>query len=67
VTVMLEYHDIGGADVPGKVTKSKKLESCPNVLVRRIEGEYNSSDSRGMFHRFLPADEEGVEYKMSRH
>lgn len=44
----------------------KELESRPNVLVRRVEGEYNSSDSRGMFHRFLPADEEGVEYMMSR-
>ena len=44
----------------------KELESRPNVLVRRVNGEYNSSDSRGMFHRFLPADEEGVEYMMSR-
>lgn len=44
----------------------KELESRPNVLVRRVEGEYNSADSRGMFHRFLPADEEGVEYMMSR-
>lgn len=44
----------------------KELKSRPNVLVRRVNGEYNSSDSRGMFHRFLPADEEGVEYMMSR-
>jgi hypothetical protein len=44
----------------------KQLESRPNVLVRRVYGEYNPSDSRGMFHRFLPADEEGVEYMMSR-
>lgn len=44
----------------------KELESRPNVLVRRVGGEYDSTDSRGMFHRFLPADEEGVEYMMSR-
>jgi len=44
----------------------KELESRPNVLVRRVDGEYNPTDSRGMFHRFLPADEEGVEYMMSR-
>jgi hypothetical protein len=43
-----------------------QLQSRPNVLVRPIEGEYSSADSRGMFHRFLPADEEGVEYMMSR-
>ena len=44
----------------------KELESRPNVLVRRVAGEYNTADSRGMFHRFLPADEEGVEYMMTR-
>jgi hypothetical protein len=44
----------------------KELQSRQNVVVRRVNGEYNSSDSRGMFHRFLPADEEGVEYMMSR-
>jgi hypothetical protein len=44
----------------------KELESRENVLVRRVEGDYNTADSRGMFHRFLPADEEGVEYMMSR-
>lgn len=43
-----------------------ELESRKNVLVRRVNGEYNTADSRGMFHRFLPADEEGVEYMMSR-
>jgi hypothetical protein len=50
----------------GQGHKVKELESHPNVLVRRIEGEYNSSDGRGMFHCFLPAYEEGVEYMMSR-
>ena len=44
----------------------KELESRPNVLVRRVGGEYDSTDSRGMFHRFLPADEDGVEYMISR-
>lgn len=44
----------------------KELKSRLNVLVRRVNGEYNSSDSRGMFHRFLPADEKGVEYMISR-
>jgi hypothetical protein len=43
-----------------------ELQSRPNVVVRLVDGEYNSADSRGMFHRFLPADEEGVEYMMSR-
>ena len=43
-----------------------ELQSRKNVIVRMIDGDYNSEDSRGMFHRFLPADEEGVEYMMSR-
>ena len=43
-----------------------QLKSKQNVLVRMVNGEYNTSDSRGMFHRFLPADEDGVEYMMSR-
>lgn len=43
-----------------------ELESRSNVIIRSVEGEYNSTDSRGMFHRFLPAEEEGVEYMMSR-
>ena len=43
-----------------------ELKSRKNVIVRMIDGDYNSEDSRGMFHRFLPADEEGVEYMMSR-
>lgn len=43
-----------------------QLQSRPNVIVRTVEGDYNTADSRGMFHRFLPADEEGVEYMMSR-
>lgn len=44
----------------------EQLQNRQNVVVRRVEGEYNPSDSRGMFHRFLPADEEGVEYMISR-
>ena len=44
----------------------KELQNRQNVVVRMVEGEYSSADSRGMFHRFLPADEEGVEYMMSR-
>lgn len=43
-----------------------ELKSRSNVLVRHVEGEYNPTDSRGMFHRFLPADEEGVDYMISR-
>jgi protein O-GlcNAc transferase len=43
-----------------------QLQSRQNVIVRMVEGDYNITDSRGMFHRFLPADEEGVEYMMSR-
>jgi protein O-GlcNAc transferase len=43
-----------------------QLQSRSNVVVRMVGGEYNSKDSRGMFHRFLPADEDGVEYMMSR-
>jgi hypothetical protein len=31
-----------------------------------VDREYSPSDSRGMFNRFLPADEDGVEYMMSR-
>jgi hypothetical protein len=59
-TCVFYYFD----SVPSDIIK--ELKSRPNVLVRRVNGEYNSSDSRGMFHRFLPADEEGVEYMMSR-
>jgi hypothetical protein len=47
-------------------TTISQLQSRQNVLVRPVGGEYSSADSRGMFHRFLPADEEGVEYMMSR-
>ncbi len=36
------------------------------MLVRRVEGNYNTADSRGTFYRFLPADKVGVEYMMSR-
>lgn len=43
-----------------------ELQSRKNVLVRKVEGDYNTADSRGMFHRFLPAEEHGVEYMMSR-
>lgn len=44
----------------------KELDSRPNVIVRRVSGDYNTADSRGMFHRFRPADEHGVEYMISR-
>jgi len=44
----------------------KELQSRQNVVVRRVNGRYNSPDSRGMFHGFLPAAEEAVEYRMSR-
>lgn len=43
-----------------------QLKSRTNCIVRHINGDYNSSDSRGMFHRFLPADEFGVDYMISR-
>lgn len=44
----------------------KQLESRPNVIIRRVEGDYDPSDSRGMFHRFYPADEIGVERMICR-
>ena len=44
----------------------EQLESRPNVIVRRVEGDYDPSDSRGMFHRFYPADEIGVERMICR-
>lgn len=44
----------------------KELQSRSNVVVRFVDEEYNKEDSRGMFNRFLPADEEGVEYMISR-
>lgn len=44
----------------------QQLESRPNVIIRRVEGEYDPNDSRGMFHRFYPADEIGVERMICR-
>ena len=44
----------------------EQLESRPNVIIRRVEGDYDPSDSRGMFHRFYPADETGVERMICR-
>lgn len=44
----------------------QELKSRNNVLVRPVNQSYNTTDSRGMFNRFLPAEEEGVEYMMSR-
>ena len=39
----------------------QQLKSRSNVIVRRVDGDYDSTDSRGMFYRFYPADEPGVE------
>lgn len=50
--------------VPKQILDS--LNSRPNVLTRMVEGEYNTEDCRGMFNRFLPAEEDGVEYMMVR-
>lgn len=44
----------------------EELKSRSNVVVRLVEKDHNTSDSRGMFNRFLPADEEGIEYMISR-
>ena len=44
----------------------QQLESRPNVIIRRVDGDYDPTDSRGMFHRFYPADEEGVERMICR-
>lgn len=52
------------SSVPKEIMK--ELESRPNVLTRMVGGEYDTADSRGMFHRFLPADEEGIDYMMAR-
>jgi hypothetical protein len=43
-----------------------QLIEMPNVDVRMVSDEYNQLDNRGMFHRFLPADQVGVEYMISR-
>lgn len=50
--------------VPSSIVE--QLQSRKNVIVRNVKGSYNTKDSRGMFHRFLPAEETGVEYMMSR-
>ena len=50
--------------VPSDIVK--ELKSRPNVIIRPVEGDYNTADSRGMFHRFIPAGEDSVEYMISR-
>jgi hypothetical protein len=40
-----------------------KLTSMENVEVRRIQG---NGDNRGMFNRFLPVEEKGIEYYICR-
>jgi len=39
------------------------LKSYNNVIIRMVS---STGDNRGMFNRFLPADEDGIEYFMSR-
>lgn len=43
-----------------------ELQSRSNSVVRVVDEKYDVLDCRGMFPRFLPADEEGVEYMISR-
>ena len=43
-----------------------QLKGMPNVNVRIVADNHDEGDNRGMFHRFLPADQVGVEYMMSR-
>jgi hypothetical protein len=40
-----------------------QLKSKPNTIVRMVDGE---GDNRGMFNRFYPAEEEGVERMICR-
>jgi hypothetical protein len=40
-----------------------ELKCKPNVIIRMVEGD---GDNRGMFHRFYPAEEEGVERMICR-
>jgi hypothetical protein len=47
--------------VPSNIIKT--LSSMNNVEVRMVNGD---GDNRGMFNRFLPAEESGVEYYISR-
>lgn len=43
-----------------------ELRVMSNVEIRYVADFHQEQDNRGMFHRFLPADELGVEYMMSR-
>jgi len=43
-----------------------QLQSRKNVIIRPVESELAIHDNRGMFYRFLPADESGIERMMSR-
>ena len=43
-----------------------QLERMPNVIVRMVVDSHDDLDNRGMFHRFLPADQVGIDYMMSR-
>lgn len=43
-----------------------QLDSMPNVNVRRVTDDLDEQDNRGMFHRFLPAGEQGVECMLCR-
>ncbi len=43
-----------------------ELRVMSNVEIRFVADFHQGQDNRGMFHRFLPADELGVEYMMSR-
>jgi len=43
-----------------------ELHQRSNTLIRRVPGTSDDLDSRGMFYRFLPADEKTVDYMVSR-
>ena len=43
-----------------------QLQTRKNVIIRPVESELAIHDNRGMFYRFLPADESGIERMMSR-
>ena len=42
------------------------LRVMENVKIRMVSDKHDILDNRGMFHRFLPADETGVEYMLCR-
>ena len=43
-----------------------RLNVMENVKIRMVSDSHDMLDNRGMFHRFLPADETGVEYMICR-